>query len=250
MRFAHTKLRVHFLRAQVKWVEASEKNTKLFFALEKSNSRRKSIHKLECTKDNTIIDTNEKILTELETYYQQLFSFKETIDDPSYLNDIVIPQVTSEDKVMLDSPIMMEEMLIVIKQLAQDKCPGPDGYQMNFITAFLPELKHTLHTLILQIAQKGVMHGSGKEGIIALMEKPNKNLLKIAHWRPLAMLNSEYKIYAKILANRLQLVLPYLISNRQVGFMRGRNISKKLSELLTVIDFCEQNNVRGDYHKH
>ena len=77
------------------------------------------------------------------------------------------------------------------------------------------------------------------------MEKPSKNLLEIGCWRLLSMLNTDYKLFAKILANRLQSVLPYLINKDQVGFMKGRNIAANLSELLTVIDYCNENQIEG-----
>ena len=77
------------------------------------------------------------------------------------------------------------------------------------------------------------------------MEKLGQNLLKTASFRPLSMLNTDYKISAKILANRLQMVLTYLIDKQQVGFMKGRVISTNLAELLTVIDYCSQDNVEA-----
>ena len=77
------------------------------------------------------------------------------------------------------------------------------------------------------------------------MEKLGQNLLKTASFCPLSMLNTDYKISAKILVNRLQMVLPYLIDKQQVGFMKGRVISTNLAELLTVIDYCSQNNVEA-----
>ena len=59
------------------------------------------------------------------------------------------------------------------------------------------------------------------------------------------MLNSHYKIFAKIIANRLQSVLPTLIAKEQVGFMKNRCISENLRELLTVIEYCQQNNIEA-----
>ena len=116
---------------------------------------------------------------------------------------------------------------------------------MNFINCFLNEIKHTLHSVFLKVVEQGVMFDSARRGTIVLMEKLNKNPLKIAHWRPLSMLCSDYKIYAKIVANRLQYVLPDLIAPEQVGFMKGRQITQNLTELLTTIEYCKQNKIQA-----
>ena len=66
------------------------------------------------------------------------------------------------------------------------------------------------------------------------MEKLTRNSLFIKNWHPL----TDYKIFTKILANRLQLVLPYLIHSDQKGFMKNRHITDNLTELLSIIEFC------------
>ena len=59
------------------------------------------------------------------------------------------------------------------------------------------------------------------------------------------MLNTDYKLYAKVLANWLQSVTPYLINNDQVGFIKGRNIAHNIIDLLTIIEYCEQNSLKA-----
>ena len=80
-------------------------------------------------------------------------------------------------------------------------------------------------------------------GIIKLLEKMKKDPLYIKNWLPLTMLNADYKIYAKILSNRLDLVLPYLIHQDQVGFLKQRYIAQNLNELYNSIEYCENNNI-------
>lgn len=45
-------------------------------------------------------------------------------------------------------------------------------------------------------------------------------------YRPIALLNTAYKVLGRILAERLHAILPRIISNSQQGFVRGRNIDK------------------------
>ena len=133
---------------------------------------------------------------------------------------------------------MLDEIKIAMKQLAAGKCPGPDGFPIEWFIKFQPKIIHSLHSLFKANIRNGRMHGSSGESIVALMEKLDKDHFMVENWRPLSMLNSDYKIYAKIIANRLQYVMSYLISQDQKGFMKGRQMVDNIIDLNTIIEFC------------
>ena len=62
------------------------------------------------------------------------------------------------------------------------------------------------------------------EGLIFLIPKDGGNLNELKHWCPITLLNSIYKILAKALSLRLQLMLEALIHLIQNGFVKGRSI--------------------------
>lgn len=79
-----------------------------------------------------------------------------------------------------------------------------------------------------------------KERLIKLIpKKMDKKLLK--DWRPLTILNTTYKILAKLLAIRLKRVLPSLISKQQTGFILGRHILENISIAWLTIDWIQKN---------
>lgn len=55
------------------------------------------------------------------------------------------------------------------------------------------------------------------------------------NYRPLSILNNDQKILAKILALRLERVIPSLIHIDQVGYISGRVSANNMSRLLHVI---------------
>jgi hypothetical protein len=69
------------------------------------------------------------------------------------------------------------------------------------------------------------MSKSQNRGVLTLLFKSGKRE-NICNWRPLTLLNTDYKIIAKILAERLKIVLPNVIHSDQKGFVKGRNISE------------------------
>nr|GEW24427.1 hypothetical protein [Tanacetum cinerariifolium] len=92
---------------------------------------------------------------------------------------------------------------------------------------------------------------------------PNIQDAKVKHFRPTSLIGSIYKIIAKILANRLCVVLPYLISDVQSAFVANRQILngpfilnellswckfKKLNEMIFKMDFEKAfDSVKWDY---
>ena len=57
-----------------------------------------------------------------------------------------------------------------------------------------------------------------KRGVISLLPKKN-DLLLLKNWRPLTLLNVDYKILAKLIATRLKEALIHLINSDQTGFL-------------------------------
>ena len=149
-----------------------------------------------------------------------------------------MPKITQKDREMLYSPITLEEVKIAIKQMKLNKCPGLDGLNVEFYKKFETELLPSLHSVILKAVSNNKFHMTANQGILSLIDKPDKDLLSILNWRPLTMLNCDYKIYSKIIANRLQMVLPLLLHNDQKGFVKGRKISRNILELQSIIEYC------------
>ncbi len=57
----------------------------------------------------------------------------------------------------------------------------------------------------------------------------------MSNFRPLSILNNDYKIFAKILARRAENVISSLIHVDQVGFIKGRLASNNMRRLLQVM---------------
>ena len=230
------------LRNKQNWYDGGEKCTKYFLSLEKYKAARKSITHLST--DTGDVNSPEAVMKEIRQFYSQLYKTQNMSDHllDNYLGDIVFPKITREDKDMLNLPISLEEIEIVVRQMKRQKCPGLDGLPIEFYQKFLPEIKHTLHSVYQKAVSEGKLNKSARQGVISLLPKPNKDLSLLKNWRPLTMLCCDYKIFTKILGNRIQVVLPQIISEDQKGFMKGRNITDNLLELQSIIDYYTNKN--------
>lgn len=75
--------------------------------------------------------------------------------------------------------------------------------------------------------------------MITLIPKPKKDLLLIDNWRPISLLNCDYKIIATIFAKRLKSVLKDIINETQSGFLKNRHISNNIRLVLDLLDYSE-----------
>ncbi len=74
-------------------------------------------------------------------------------------------------------------------------------------------LKYSLSKEELSIEQK--------RGITSLIQKKEKIRLFLQNWKPITLLNSDYIILTKALANRLCYLLPHIINKDQTGYIKG-----------------------------
>ena len=60
-----------------------------------------------------------------------------------------------------------------------------------------------------------------RRAVLRLIPKKDKDMTDLKNWRPISLLNTDYKILAQSLAMRLQKVLPEIISKDQNGYLKG-----------------------------
>ena len=65
------------------------------------------------------------------------------------------------------------------------------------------------------------------------------------NWRPISLLNVDYKIASKAIAARLKEVLPSVIHMDQVGYVQNRNINENIRLLSDILEFTKKENVHG-----
>jgi hypothetical protein len=79
-------------------------------------------------------------------------------------------------------------------------------------------------------------------GIITLIPKKG-DLTQLANWRPITLLNTDYKLVTCCLAKRLTAVLPQLITTDQSYCIPNRSIHTNLHLIRDSIDYANQCNL-------
>ena len=75
-----------------------------------------------------------------------------------------------------------------------------------------------------------------------MIPKKNKDPLLLKNWRPISLLNTDYKLTTKCIGKRLEKVLPYLIDGDQTEYIKGRFIGENIR---LISDIIEQHENKG-----
>ena len=59
-----------------------------------------------------------------------------------------------------------------------------------------------------------------------MIEKKDRDKTFIKNWRPISLLNVDYKIVWKVLAARLKDILPKIISSEQSAYVKNRFVGE------------------------
>ena len=91
----------------------------------------------------------------------------------------------------------------------------------------------------------GSLSISQRRGIITLIPKPNKDTTLLVNLRPISLLNTDYKILTKVIAKRLEKVLPKVINPDQTGYVKNRYIGENVRLISDIMTFTEEKNIAG-----
>uniref|UniRef100_A0A803TE18 Reverse transcriptase domain-containing protein n=1 Tax=Anolis carolinensis TaxID=28377 RepID=A0A803TE18_ANOCA len=184
---------------------------------------------------------DEEIREEFRNYYSQLYKQKDEDLEKitKYLGEQKLDKITETQREHLNKEITEEEIKKAIKNLKPNKAPGPDGFTASFYKVMKDELIPFLKTLMNQVLEKNTIPESWKEGDIITIHKEDTDKSEVKNYRPITLLNLDYKIFTNILANRFKNYLTTWIGPEQKGFLPGRHMKENVRTIVDVIEFYE-----------
>ncbi len=153
----------------------------------------------------------------------------------TFLDKLNIPSISLENKDSLEQPITLEEVTQAIHNMQCCKAPGPDGFTSEFYKTFCDQIAPLLLDVFSESLKNGCLPPTFYQASISLILKANKEPLEPSSYRPISLLDVDNKILAKILATRLENILPYVISLDQTGFIKDRLLFFNIRRLFDII---------------
>ena len=129
--------------------------------------------------------------------------------------------------------------------MKNDKSPGTDGLSVNFYKTLWPVIGNIVLDSLNYGYNKGELSPEQTRGLVTLILKPNKDSNLLQNYRPITLLNTDYKIGAKAIASRLKSVINELIGSHQTGFLKNRFIGENIRFILDVIDHSNYYDMPG-----
>ena len=232
------------VRSRVKWLEKGEKNTKYFMRLEKNNAQKRNITRLR--KGNKIITKRAQILNEVVSFYEKLYASKQVQKEnmEEYFESSNVSKLTESDKKLCEGLLTYSECREAVFKMSKNKAPGGDGLSLEFYQEFWNDIEFMLVNALNENFCNKVMSKTQRLGIITLIHKKGETE-DLNNWRPITLLNYDYKIMAAVLANRLHKVLPKLIHDNQVGYIKNRMSGFNIRLTQDVFDYMKKCNLEG-----
>ena len=244
----------------VKIRKEGELPTPYLCSLEKNMVAQKYISRLKVQRDGKekIITNQREIESETAAFYQKLFECRDNGEKVGEIKDFLqndehsFYRLSEQEANHLEGLLTEGDVLKTLKKTKNDTAPGLTGLTYAFYKFFWRDLKHFFIKMANFSYEHDLLPSSLRKGVITLLPKGDKPTDQLKNLRPVTLLPAEYKLISGSIANRINEILPLLINEQQVGFVKNRFIGecirttydtferanlKKITGMLLLIDF-------------
>ena len=232
------------IRSRAKWLEEGETPSKYFLRLENDRHMKAFVTSV-FNSSGTEVSSLPEIIDAHKVFYSNLFS-RGSIDFEAQqeLFSHVSARLSLPEQASCEGSLTLTEASEALRLSNRNKCPGPDGLTVEFYVFFWDKLGETLVRVFNHSLACGDLPNSMKASVTRLVhKKDDKRDLK--NWRPISLLNVDYKICSKAISLCLAKVLGSIIDPDQTCSVPGRSIFSNLGLLRDTLALIERTNEPG-----
>ena len=114
----------------------------------------------------------------------------------------------------------------------------------EFCKIFWQDIKENFYAMLIESSIEGELPSTTKSAILSILYKDGaQNMIK--KYRPISLLNTDYKIIAFVLAHRMHRVLGKLISTDPTGYVKNRYIGCNIRNIMDIYEIAEEQQLQG-----
>ena len=233
------------VRSKTRWHEQGEKSSKYFLSLEKSNAIRKtpSLLKIGDRTFTNTFDILRKFSENLSAKNSNAHSLPHWAEESIMKNSK--KSLTKDECEAFEQPISFKELTDALQKMKKGKSPGSNGFTACFFRYFWKKIGPFLYRAFMSGIPNNKTLISHREGVITMIPKAGSSLDGVKGWRPITLLNVDFKIISAAVAARLQSVANNLIDNSQTAYIKGRFIGENTRVVHDIINHLVENEGTG-----
>jgi len=193
-------------RFTVNRIKYGDECTKFFHSMATISHRRNAISQIQ-NEQGAWIQDHEGKAGLLWNSFKNRMGVSTSISMHFDLNSLIHHRDFLQD---LSDPIQISEIDATVKQMPNDKAPGPDGFNGLFLKKCCPIIRDDFYHFIDCFSEGQANLDCKNSSFITLIPK-NQNPETVNDYRPISLMNISPKTICKILADRLQRVVTLLI---------------------------------------
>lgn len=120
---------------------------------------------------------------------------------------------------LLHSIITIDKIASAINESEKDSSPGPNGITYEFLKKYSRIICNSLYQDYITFHHH--VDNVWKQGYISPLPKKG-DLSNLENWRPISLLNTEWKIFTSLVNQSLQSLSKDMIEEEQIGFKKGK----------------------------
>eukprot|EP00253_Pinus_taeda_P017747 PITA_17747 len=233
------------LKSRALWLRLGDRNTKFFH---RYANHRREINAIWRISDGNggFLYSQQDITNAALAHFKSQYSRGNgcAIHDILWGIEIFPTMFNDKSNDSIYQPITEEELHGILKAFNKDKCPGPDGWTIEFFLCFFDILKQDLMHMIEESRTTGRIHPHTSSTYIALIPK-KRDADTFLDFRPISLCNISFKIISKIIAERIKGILVIHLSKDQHAFLKGRNILDAVASTQECIYSIFTKNIDG-----
>lgn len=217
------------LRSGLRWREQGELSAGYLKRTVTQRQQKVLFRAIQHPTSSVLCNTTDGMFNAAQTFYSELYS-PDPVDTDA-IDDLLqsLPDtlhLSESDQYWLTSSFTWDQIIEGVSRCPSKSSPGTDGlpYELLHFVFLQPDCR----AIVLQVYNDALHHGifsdSWLHTCVSLLPKKG-DLTDLKNWRPISLINTDAKVFTRLLNLRLVRCADDLITPMQSGFLHDRFIA-------------------------